>query len=191
MPVTYLEAHKVPAHLQKLNGYNGKRFAVIVTESVTIPIDAGLWDGGSRDVYFGVKLATGETASDPMQSASPFGNVRKERSVALASGFAMVRHTLFQGKDLGLTFYLHPSDVAQMLPASEGPELTGDEKLALNITKRYVSRARLSEFSYEVKLYGKAAEMRWNAAIEGLKAKGLLARNGSITVTGKNLAGGA
>ena len=45
----------------------------------------------------------------------------------------MVEHTIFCGKDHGLTFYVHPDSAAKLLP-SESVELTPNQKLVLNAT---------------------------------------------------------
>jgi len=93
----YLESNQIPAALR--SGYTGKKFAAKVTESVFVPSDAGLWSGGSRDVYSLIELETGARLPFPGQDTSPFNGARQEREIPLKPGCAMVRHTTFQGRD--------------------------------------------------------------------------------------------
>lgn len=112
----YLEPKQVPASLR--GSYSGKQFKAYVTESMTVPSTAGLWDGGSRDKFYAVRLADGAQVAMPGQDLSPWGN-RQDQKVTLQSGIAIVEHSIFAGKDMGLTFYLHPLDAAPMLPAPQ------------------------------------------------------------------------
>ena len=48
MQTIHLEPSQVPAALR--GAYDGRKFKAVVCESVEIPVTAGLWDGGSRDL---------------------------------------------------------------------------------------------------------------------------------------------
>jgi hypothetical protein len=110
----HLEASQVPATLR--GSYSGKKFEAQVCTSVTIPATVGLWDGGSRDDYYGVALDTGETFQLPHSNAWPGFGARREVQVTLEPGKAVVRHSIFCGEDMGLTFYVHPDNAAKLLP---------------------------------------------------------------------------
>jgi hypothetical protein len=131
----YLEPAQVPNHLR--GTYTGKAFKVIICESMAIPFDAGLWSGGSRDTYTLIRLSDGATLAFPEQSSAPWSASRQERKVDLEPGIAVKNRTIFCGKDMGITFYLHPNDAAKMLPAPV--ELTEHEAIVLEATARYKS----------------------------------------------------
>ena len=197
MQTIYLEPNLVPPALR--GGYDGKKFAARVAESVIVPSDAGLWAGGSRDVYVLVELASGVRHPVPGQAASPFDGARQERSIPLKAGFAVVRHTTFQGRDMGLTFYVHPDNAAALLPAPAA-DLSPVEKLVLKYTKErkasYNGRDRY-EMAVDDMRYGGSAiralgvetmptRDAWNAAKASLISGGYLNKAGAITVKGKN-----
>jgi len=179
----YLEPAQVPAHLKA--GYNGKTFRAQVTESVVIPADAGLWSSGSRDTYKAIELATGRAADASDNYSAPWNDARADRTVKLRSGFAVVKSVMFQGKDFGLTFYVHPDDANKLLPPS-GEEVTPTERKVLAIIgglksgyrKEYFERANI-----------KAAELE--AIKSGLMKRGYLTLSGAITPKGRNARGDA
>lgn len=197
MQTIYLEPNLVPPALR--GGYDGKKFAARVVESVTVPSDAGLWAGGSRDVYVLVELASGVRHPMPGQAASPFDGTRQERTIPLKAGFAVVRHTTFQGRDMGLTFYVHPDNAAALLPAPTA-ELSPIQKLVLKYTKErkasYNGRDRYDMAADDMRYGGSAIRAlgvetmptrdEWNAAKASLISGGYLNKAGAITVKGKN-----
>jgi hypothetical protein len=197
MQTIYLEANQVPPALR--GGYDGKKFAARVAESVSVPSDVGLWSGGSRDVYSLVELETGAALPLPGQDASPFNGARQEREIPLKPGYAMVRHTTFQGRDLGLTFYIHPANAATLLPAPQ-EALAPVQKLILKYTKErkasYNGRDRYDMAADDMRYGGSAIRAlgvetmptrdEWNAAKESLISGGYLNKAGAITVKGKN-----
>jgi len=127
----YLDPVQVPSYLR--GGYSGKQFKAVVTDSITVPRDAGVWGGGSRDSYHFVELATGRSVPSPAQQTAPWISERQEFNSPLPDGIAMVKHTIFCGKDLGLTFYIHPDSAAKLLPEPT-MDLTETQKLVLNAT---------------------------------------------------------
>jgi hypothetical protein len=177
-------------------------FKAIVTEKVTVPMTAGLWDGGTRETYRLVDLATGDEmpASDDF---APPDNSRKDREIVLKPGYAVIRHSVFCGKDTGLTFYVHPSNAAAMLPASV--ELPGFEKMVLEATcalkasyggrDRYEMAKDNSRWEHYRAEYGLAdgaafpTRAQWDEAKASLIAKGLLNKAGAVTVKGRNARG--
>ena len=197
MQTIYLETNQVPPALR--GGYDGKKFAARVVESVSVPSDAGLWSGGSRDVYTLIELASGVRHPMPGQSASPFDGARQERTVTLKPGFAIVRHSTFCGKDMGLTFYVHPDNAATLLPAPAAA-LSPVEKLILKYTKErkasYNGRDRYDMAADDMR-YGSRGigetgietmptRDEWDAAKAALISGGYLNKAGAITVKGKN-----
>jgi hypothetical protein len=192
--IIHLESSQVPATLR--GAYAGHKFKAVVCESLTIPCTAGLWDGGSRDLYQAVDLATGQRHSGTFQNEAPWGD-RKDREVALVPGLAIVEHSIFCGKDMGLTFYLHPTNAAALLPAPI--ELTSLEKLILEAT-RSLKSSYMGRDRYQMKLedYRWSQDAKngipfptreqWEQVKTDLIAKGFLNKAGAITVKGRNAA---
>jgi hypothetical protein len=183
----------VPAQLR--GAYTGKQFKAIVCTEMTIPADAGLWAGGSRDRYSAIDFASGRQVSFPGQQAAPWDDSRRERHIKLEPSFAVVEHTIFQGKDLGLTFYLHPDNATKLLPPSH--ELSECEKLVLLYTatrkSSYMGKDRYAMAIDDARYgYGENRNRRtptreqWDAAKQSLIGKTLLNKAGAITPAGRN-----
>jgi len=120
-----LNPKQVPQNLKHLDGYNGRKFKAVITDQVTIPIDAGLWSGGTRDYYLEVK--EGWRAEHPIQGQNNFYEGRQEKEINLDQKTIIVRHSHFIGKDSGLTYFIHPDnqwakDIKQELLAVSNPK---------------------------------------------------------------------
>jgi len=197
MNAIYLEPAQVPQHLR--SGYNGKKFKAVVCTSVTIPADAGLWGGGSRDTYRAVNLNTGHAISFPGQDLAPWGHGRAERVFNLSPGIAVVQSSIFCGKDMGLTFHVHPDNAALLLPAPVA-DLTPHQRLVLIATRslkasyngqdRYTMARGEHHCTQLLKVNGCLYPTRgeWDAAKAVLMQRGLLNRAGAITPAGRNAA---
>jgi hypothetical protein len=189
----HLEPSQVPTVLR--GSYAGYKYKVLVCESVTIPATAGLWDSGSRDSYQGVELATGKRYPLSMESEAPWGT-RREIEVKLDNGKAVVEHSIFCGKDMGLTFYIHPSNAIGLIPAKV--ELTPYQRLVLiaasSLKSSYAGRDRYQmaadEYDCKKVLNGSDYPTRdqWREAQASLIATGYLNKAGAITVKGRNAA---
>jgi hypothetical protein len=186
----HLDPKLVPLSLR--GNYAGRKFKAIVTESVTIPADAGLWDGGSRDHYSLIQFHDGQVCSFPGQSAAPWDRSRKALSFALTAGYCVVEHSIFCGSDMGLTFYVHPSNATTFLPAPKA-ELSEHEKIVLNATRSLKSsyggrdRYQMACCAYpHSDSKPLMTRTEYSSAKDSLRGKGLLDARGAITVAGKN-----
>ena len=181
MKPIYLEPNQVPRKL--LNGYNGRTFKAYVTDSVTC---RGMqWDGGSRSTYTAVNLQTGE--SRPITDGRPWPqNMYTPPAIPLQRDQAIVEHSIFCGKDAGLTFYIHPDNAAALLPAADAVD--DDQRTVLEYTARlkntYGGRTDI-RFTEARRDTGITRE-RWAAAQAACIAAGYLRKNGSITPAGRN-----
>lgn len=175
----HIHRDQVPAALRA--GYEGRKFKAIATESVHIPADAGLWEGGSRTVYTCIELATGESVAHPMTDSAPWHPGRNNVRIALAPGFAIVAHSLFCGKDCGLTYYVHPANMTALIPDQTGAALTQAESVVLACCKSYISK-----FRREYAARAGVDALAYADAVVTLTAKGMLTRGGALTVTGRN-----
>lgn len=165
-------------------GYTGKKVQVMAAESVTLR-DLN-WSGGTRSQYAGCSLETGRATGNASagNAAAPWANPYEGAVVPLVAGMALVEHCLFCGKDLGLRIYVHPSMLPKFLP-SGGLELTEEEKIVLRCIRSLIESARRE---YAARDGVSAAQ--YDRVVEALKVKGLCAKNGSLTLAGKNAAQG-
>lgn len=191
----YLDAAQVPASIR--GNYTGKQFRAIVTDSVFIPADAGLWSGGSRTTYRAVNIETGAARPVSDDMSSPWSESRADRRVDLRDGLVVVSHVYFCGKDLGLTIYVNPSNAAALLPAPV--EMAPLLRLVLKYTKErkssYNGRDRFDmlcdDLRYSADKMGLdfiPTRAQWDAAKADLIGDGYLNRAGAITTKGKNAA---
>lgn len=154
--------------------YIGRKFKVRVQEQV-----GGLttyWSGGSRDSVVAVQLST--MRAMPVPGVNPMVD-HTAPEYKLAPDLALVVHSIYCGKDAGITFYLHPSNAAVLL--TEGPTVTEREGQILAYFRSYTSAYR--------RVALQSAHVT-DHELDSLVARKLLTRNraGSIaiTVAGKN-----
>lgn len=178
MQIVHLDPKDVPAQMS--GSYTGKKFKAIVVTEMTIPADAGLWSGGSRDVYTALHLATGDSQKSGLDNIAPWDSSRVERKVAIVPGFAVVCHRISSGVDMGLTFYIHPDNAAKLLPAPVAP-LSADQQTVLNTIGGIKSSYRVAEYQR-----AGLTTARVDAAKGELLALGLVNAAGAITVKGRN-----
>ena len=91
---------------------------------------------------------------------------------------------MFQGKDLGLMFYVHPDDAIKILPASTD-ELTDTEKKVLAVIRGLKSSYRADQFN---RIGIKSPELE--AIKASLAKRDYLNKAGAITVKGRNASSG-
>jgi len=188
MNITYLDGNE--PNVQRLAqavfpSYRGRKFSFEVADKVALT--GTYWDGGSRSSYGGVNLSNFQAASLPQFDPPQHGGPIQTPEVEVQPGMAVVEHSIFCGRDTGITFYVHPSDAPQLLPEPES--VTEDEKIVLVFTHalKNTSGGRSNiRFTEAHSRYGITAD-RWTAAQETLKARKLLRANGSITPAGKNV----
>jgi hypothetical protein len=173
-----LDANQVPAHLR--GDYMGRKFRAVIGDTVMIPIDAGLWDGGSRDLFRAVRLSDGAGMEMPGQRL--FHEGRRAYTVEIPPGAAIVRDSTFQGKRTGLTFYVRASDVAPLLPAPVDVDLSREAQFVLAAAVGLVA-------SYRREACERQGVNRnaYDRIREALASQGLLTASGAITVKGRNV----
>ena len=177
--VYHLNRKDIPAYL--LGHYEGNKLKAEPCTSVTIQSDAGLWSGGSRERYIAVELISGKMIALPDQDSAPWDSNRTTREIPLKPGFAILRTSVFCGKNMGLTYYIHPDDIVKLVPKNTDSELCAVEKRVLRIIDGYKSFARNDEFRRAGIELGEA-----DAIKARLISLGLLNKAGAITVKGRN-----
>lgn len=159
--------------------YKGKK---IVVEEYKRPIDVrSSWDGGSRTEYAFVRLA--DFAVLPVPSQSAFDRkIAGADAVTLQPGTVCVSHSIFRGKDMGVTVQIHPENAVKLLtPTTDAPTLSKVEKVVLSMTATYKSAARRE---YAARLGVDAAA--FEAGKSALMERGLLTRSGGMSPEGRN-----
>lgn len=153
--------------------YSGRMFKLRVQETVDV---RSYWDGGSRDYFAFVDLAT-LRASGELPSMHPAfdPHYRGSDAVAIPDGFACVRHSIFCGKDTGLTIIVNSRTMnPSLLPPSV--ELSRDQRIVLAATVGLkasyggVKDFRFSEASQETGI----TRDRWDTAKAECIARKLL-----------------
>ncbi len=197
MKTIYLEPTDAVA--VKLNAatfrYSGRTFKATIHESGGMSLRS-CWEGGSRDEYRVVKLDTMQSVAIP-ENGSGFTAIDREYGpsglpVSLPEpGYAVVEHSIFCGKDSGITIHLHAENAAALLPAPA--ELTFNERVVLVATRSLKSSyAGISDYRFHsAKEDTGITRADWDTAKSALIARGLLNKAGAITVSGKNAAGNA
>jgi hypothetical protein len=165
--------------------YHGRQFKICVTDTVCV---SSYWDGGSKDSFVFVDLETAETSRQvPPQSAfDPV--IPGAEAVTLPAGAGCVEHTIYRGKDLGLSLHLSPANATKMLPDPD--PVSDDESTVLQFTATYKNtyggrtNIRFAEAAEETGI----THERWSEAVRTLTARKLLNKAGSITPAGRNAA---
>lgn len=166
-------------------GYAGRTFKIRVASG---PIDVrSSWEGGSRDYFRFVSLADGRTSAE-MPAQSAFDRpVAGADAVTLPDGAGCVQHTIFCGKDLGLTLIIPASNAPALLPPA-ADDLSDIHAYCLIATAslkntyggetevRYKAVRRLLQCSRE----------DWDKAVHELQARKLLNGQRAITPDGRN-----
>ena len=91
--------------------YRGRTFKVEFAPTITFH-DTN-WGGGTKNTY--VAIATdGRTAR--LNVPAPWLNTVEGKTMELPLNILIVKHTVFCGKDLGITIYAHPAHMPKWLP---------------------------------------------------------------------------
>lgn len=190
MTTLYTTKHDVPKRLRDaFPGYKGKKFKVEPYEDGIVALTGRYWDGGSKSSYVLVDFNTGRRT--PFADCSPFdsGDFNR-RTHQLQPGQVVVEHSVFCGKDMGLTFHIRAEEVQQLIPHSP-VDLSDDELIVLDATRSYVSsyNGDSNVRFNEARRYTGITASRWEAAKVSLIRRKLLDKRGAITPAGHNAVG--
>ena len=164
--------------------YSGRKFKI---EPLNFPIEfSSYWDGGSRNYYVLLRLDNYEILPIENTWSNPFGRVNIPE---LPYGIILVEHTIFCGKDLGITIFLPKEAFQNFLPVNNDI-LSLTEKIILIATRSYKSSyAGVSNYRFhEAKRnFPNLTIDSWEENKLRLISKGYLNRAGAITNSGRNL----
>jgi hypothetical protein len=163
-------------------GYKGKKFKL----STDVPgrLDS-YWDGGSRDYYAFYELSTGKQFS--VSSNHPFFESHNPRKLdSLPNGIVLVKHSIFCGKDVGITIYVNPEQLTPLLPPKQ--EVSEHERIVLKYTSGLKSSYNgISNYRFYAAHRGEGISLNdWDTAKQSLIQKKLLNKAGAITAAGRN-----
>lgn len=97
--------------------YSGRKFKVEAAERVTLS-DLN-WSGGSRSQYRTCTIdGIGIGSADKWNAVAPWSNRAEGTTHQIPEGAVVVRHSIFCGKDTGLTIYVHPASMPALLAAA-------------------------------------------------------------------------
>lgn len=168
--------------------YTGKKFKLQVHDSGTMNLTS-YWDGGSRDYFAVLRLEDMKCLPVP-QNGTPFDPYGNGIEVPLPGpGFAVIEHSIFCGKDSGITIHVHSSNAAPLLPKTE--DITWAEKVVLSATRSLKSSyAGIKDYRFsEAQKDTGITRADWDTAKTALIEKRLLNAAGAVTVDGKNAIG--
>lgn len=94
--------------------YKGRTFRLSVSE--TLMLHNVHWDGGSRNEYVAVELGTGRAA--PARLPAPWFVPGEGLRVDLPVGSVVVEHSVWCGKDVGITIHSNPANIRRLLAAA-------------------------------------------------------------------------
>ncbi len=178
--------------------YKGRTFEVEVHADRGFNFPGNYWDDGSRSTYALVRLADKHTTGAIRPSHPVFE--RKQAAMLNERGCippdcAIVEHCISCGKDLGLRVHIHADNAAKLIPAPV--ELTFAEKCVLHAASAFkntyggqtgIRKSECCSKGYLNQGPG-LTPAEYDAALESLKARGMVRKNGSLTNDGRNAAG--
>lgn len=146
------------------------------------------WSGGTKDMWYLADIATGQV-SVPARDSGLFA-VSTPEITSLPEGLALIEVTI--GNFRAATVYVRPENLTPLLPKAE-VELTPDEWVVLVCTSSLKSAYRRENAA---KVWGSyivtdKVKARWDAAVAGLRDKGMVDSRGAATIEGHNRRGKA
>lgn len=184
MTILYTSDATMKALANKVFGYTGRAFKVVGKTHYTLN---NFWDGGSKESAVLVSR-DGKVYHPNGDTKNPFRAVAHQSFEIPANHFVMV-HSIFKGKDKGITFYVRPDELPNDLPAAND-ELTVQAKIVLFCYRSYKSSyAGIKDYrQHEATQIIKSSE--YEPAKQELITKGLISARNSLSTEGKNAASG-
>jgi hypothetical protein len=169
--------------------YTGRKIKIVVDDFPT-RIDS-YWDGGSKTTYSFFDISSKRIYN--VGSNHPMFERDKPRTMSRPLlGVILVAHSIFMGKDTGITFYVMQEDYEWLAgsPQLEDPkELTDNQKIVLHYTKSLKSSyAGVKNYRFSEANRDRGIKLNdWNEAKDWLIKNGYLNAAGAITTKGRNV----
>lgn len=174
----------VPIYKTAFPDYNGRKFSVIVTEKS--PRVLSYWEEGTRDYWCLIRLIDMKKIHIPQNGSMCEPEILLPNG--LEPGFAVVNHSIFCGKDMGLTLYINPADTSRRM-LNPPVDLIWEERVVLYASGHLKSshggipNLRLVESRKKTGITIPAYDMAKHSLIQ----KGFLDKRGAITIKGRNI----
>lgn len=170
--------------------YKGRKFKIKTATTYRLH---NYWDGGSIDkikfAKWNPEIEQWVIKEPPPETKNPFNKIAHE-TIDIPKDILFVEHSIFAGKDLGITIYMHPESIyAPLLLESETAEpLSKWEKIVLLATRKYKSSyAGIKNYRFlQARRETGITRECWECTKEELIKKGYLTKKGSLTIKGKN-----
>jgi len=163
--------------------YRGRRFALAVQDKINVK---SYWDGGSRDYFVFVRLDDLAILTMPPQSDFD-KQIAGAEDAPIPEGFVCVEHSIFCGKDHGITIHASTATLSPLLPDQSGV-LSWAEQIVL-----YATRSLKSSYAgipdlrrHEAKRETDITDDDYTAAKTSLVVAKYLNAVGAITPKGRN-----
>ena len=88
----------------------------IVNVATDCTLQGTYCDGGSRSTYTAVNLSDMRSSGAPQYAPAQYGGPMNDPRVDIPVGVVIVRTGTFCGKKATATIYMHPDNVAKLLP---------------------------------------------------------------------------
>lgn len=165
--------------------FHGKEVVACIQDSVQLY--GTLWDEGNKRDYVFLSLNTMETLPIPEQPFFERSELH-EYQFPMQPGVIVVCLVQSRGKEY-LEIISSADNITPLLPAPT--DLTEDERTVLIATRSLRSSYNgIKDYRFqEARRVRGITRDRWDAAVETLKGKGFLQKNGAITTDGKNAIG--
>lgn len=163
-------------------GYKGRKIRIAPFSKMSIN---SYWSGGSRDYFVFVNLLTKQVFETP-QNGTMFDSHSLECN-HLPENIALIEHSIFCGKDCGITIYFPPTQFNALLPSSP-QEISEEEKLVLAYTAKLKNSygGRKNIRFHEANRETGIDQESWENAKLSCIEKRLLNKRGAITASGRN-----
>jgi hypothetical protein len=92
--------------------YTGRKIKMKFTNEITFWETN--WSGGTRNKYIGVK---GDGSSLQYSAPAPWVNPIEGKTFEMTKDVIIIEHSIFCGKDCGLTIFVHSSYLPKWLPS--------------------------------------------------------------------------
>ena len=163
-------------------GYNGKKISI--SSDIPSSLDS-YWSEGSKNYYCFYHLS--EKKVIPVHTNHPAFEKNRPRDLnKLPDQIVIVEHTIFCGKDFGITIYVNVSDLTPLLPSTDS--ISRNEAIVLTATRSlkntYGGESNI-RFKRANETY-KISKEDWDNCQKSLVNKGFLDKRFSITANGRN-----
>ena len=108
LTATRLSKKDIPSQLLNIfPDYKGRTSKVYAATTYAM---ADYWDGGSRQYCKAVNLRTSQVGSPATIINNPM-NKAAHSQIEIPEGVVIAEHSIFCGKDCGITFYVNPANM--------------------------------------------------------------------------------